>query len=93
MGGISSAKQKNALAVLYRKGLISLERETGFEPATFSLGSGERQNHPLYTTSDLMYISLVNQGIIDFSLSMHVTLASRNLVTIYDRRSQFGRKN
>lgn len=40
-----------------------------------------------------MYISLVNQGIIDFSLSMHVTLASRNLVTIYDRRSQFGRKN
>ena len=39
-----------------------------------------------------MYISLVNQGIIDFSLSMHVTLVSRKLVTIYDRKSQNGRK-
>ena len=87
-------KKAKAFTKNFVKALSSfLERETGFEPATFSLGSGERQNHPLYTMSDLMYISLVNQGIIDFSLSMHVTLASRNLVTIYDRRSQFGRKN
>ena len=39
IGGILRGKTKNALMVFNRKGLISLERETGFEPATFSLGS------------------------------------------------------
>ena len=38
-GGTKIKENKNALTVFNHKGLISLERETGFEPATFSLGS------------------------------------------------------